>query len=78
MRFDERVRLYADKLLFYNSTPTITTTTAAFQWNKPFSGVFRTNLNEELLDSLAADECGTFVVEVKPNEVQTVLVVDKE
>ncbi|WKA48725.1 glycoside hydrolase [Geobacillus zalihae] len=76
MRFDERVRLYADKLLFYNSTPTITT--AAFQWNKPFSGVFRTNLNEELLDSLTADECGTFVVEVKPNEVQTVLVVDKE
>ncbi|AOL34275.1 mannosylglycerate hydrolase [Geobacillus sp. G4] len=61
-------------LRFYNSTPTITT--AAFQWNKPFSGVFRANLNEEPLDSLAADECGTFAVEVKPNEVQTVLVVD--
>ncbi|OKO94852.1 Alpha-mannosidase [Geobacillus proteiniphilus] len=74
MHFDERVRLYADKLLFYNPMPT--TTAAAFQWNKPFSGVFRANLNEEPLDSLAADECGTFAVEVKPNEVQTVLVVD--
>lgn len=76
MRFVERVRLYADKLLFYNSTPTITT--AVFQWNKPLLGVFRTNLNEELLDSLVANECGTFAVEVKPNEVQTVLVVDKQ
>ncbi|KDE48125.1 glycoside hydrolase [Geobacillus sp. CAMR12739] len=74
MRFDERVRLYADKLLFYNSTPTITT--AAFQWNKPFSGVFRANLNEEPLDSLARTNAETFAVEVKPNEVQTVLVVD--
>ncbi|WJQ08528.1 glycoside hydrolase [Geobacillus stearothermophilus] len=53
-------------------------TTAVFQWNKPLLGVFRTNLNEELLDSLVADECGTFAVEVKPNEVQTVLVVDKQ
>ncbi|WP_020959565.1 glycosyl hydrolase-related protein [Geobacillus genomosp. 3] len=53
-------------------------TAAAFQWNKPLSGVFRTNLNEEPLASLTVDEHGTFAVEVKPNEVQTVLVVDKE
>ncbi|MGG3006070.1 glycosyl hydrolase-related protein [Geobacillus stearothermophilus] len=63
-------------LRFYNPAPKATT--AVFQWNKPLLGVFRTNLNEELLDSLVADECGTFAVEVKPNEVQTVLVVDKQ
>ncbi|KPD01000.1 Mannosylglycerate hydrolase [Geobacillus sp. BCO2] len=63
-------------LRFYNPAPKATA--AAFQWNKPLLGVFRTNLNEEPLDSLAADECGTFAIEVKPNEVQTVLVVDKE
>jgi mannosylglycerate hydrolase len=61
---------------FFN--PTVQKTMASFQWHGSLSTVWRTNLNETPLAPLSMDAQQRFTVQVKPNEVQTVLVVDQE